>query len=372
MILLINTSNLYVGGGVQVALSFINELEKLYKNHEYHICLSNAIDKQINRELFSNNFNFYIIEQSPAPLKTRKKTVTKLNKLEEQINPDVVFTIFGPSYWKPKAKHLMGFAMPWFINPKSVAYNELSFFKRNKERLRAFYQKPYIQHGAEFYIVETEDTKNKLSKVAMIDDNKIYVVGNTVSRVFFEKPFKVFNIPEKESNEFRFITISHNYPHKNLKIIKSIIPFIKNFDKKIKFFLTLDDTSYKNMFLGLEENVINLGPINLKDCPSVYEQCDALFLPTLLECFSATYPESMKMKKPILTSDYSFAKDVCGDAALYFNPLDAKEIAYKIKLLIEDINLQQTLIANGEKQLKSFESATSKAKKYIELCESIA
>lgn len=371
MKMVINCSTLYVGGGVQVALSFIDELKKIDRTNEYHIFLSPVINHQINQNDFSENFYFYLIEHSPASLKYRKDIVTKLKRLEKKIKPNIIFSIFGPSYWRPKSKHIMGFAIPWLINPKSSAYMELSFLQRNKDRLKYFYQKFCIRNNADFYIVETEDTKNKLSKIASIDSEKIYVIGNTVSRVFFEKPFKIFNMAKKEPNEFRFITISHHYAHKNLKIIKSLIPFIKDLDKKVKFFLTLDDISYKSMFLGLEDYVVNLGPVNLKDCPSIYEQCDALFLPTLLECFSASYPEAMKMKKPILTSNYSFAKDVCSDAALYFNPLDVEDIANKIRELIENKSLQYELIKRGEKQLKSFETATSRAKKYIMLCEKI-
>lgn len=52
-----------------------------------------------------------------------------------------------------------------------------------------------------------------------------------------------------------------------------------------------------------------------------------MFLPTLLECFSASYPEAGFMKVPIFTSDLSFAKTICGEGAFYFNPMDCKNIA---------------------------------------------
>ena len=121
----------------------------------------------------------------------------------------------------------------------------------------------------------------------------------------------------------------------------------------------------------MTNKIINLGKIVQKGCPSVYKQCDALFAPTLLETFSAAYPEAMKMRKPILTSKYSFAKDLCGDAALYFDPLDPKDIAQKIKQLIGNEILQKIMIENGEKKLMSFETARSRAEKYISICEEI-
>jgi glycosyltransferase involved in cell wall biosynthesis len=94
-------------------------------------------------------------------------------------------------------------------------------------------------------------------------------------------------------------------------------------------------------------------------------------LPTLLEVFSASYPESMKMKKPILTSNYSFAKDVCKDAVLYFNPLDANDIVEKIEMIYKDENLYKELIKKGSERLRFFETAKSRAEKYIKIMEKL-
>ena len=76
MKLLINTSNLSVGGGVQVALSFIHELKDLEVDNKYYIFLSVVISKQINKTLFPSNFHFHFIQRSPASLKYRKSTQT--------------------------------------------------------------------------------------------------------------------------------------------------------------------------------------------------------------------------------------------------------------------------------------------------------
>ena len=375
MKILINTSNLYVGGGLQVALSFINELKELNTNHEYHIFLSLAVDKQIDQKEFTGNFYFYLIEKSPASLKTRKTIVAKLNSLEERIKPDIVFSVFGPSYWKPKAKHLLGFADGWAYNSESVAYNRLPLLKRIKMRLHVKYKSYYLKRDADYYVLETLDAKNKFSKVIDIDKSKTFVVGNTYSSIFDEDEciqsnYEYFiNLPKKQDNEFRLIYITHNHPNKNLTSINKILPLLDGFN--INFFLTLDDVSYRTLFPVLTKNVINLGPIPQKSCPSVYKQCDALFAPTLLETFSAAYPEAMKMGKPILTSNYSFAKDVCQDAALYFDPLDPKDMIKKIKMLVRDKALLNKLAEKGRKRVKKFESARTRAEKYIAICENL-
>ena len=71
---------------------------------------------------------------------------------------------------------------------------------------------------------------------------------------------------------------------------------------------------------GLTDRILNLGPVDLEDLPNVYRASDALFLPTLLESFSGTYLEAMHYGLPILTTDLDFARNICRDAALYFDP----------------------------------------------------
>jgi glycosyltransferase involved in cell wall biosynthesis len=154
-----------------------------------------------------------------------------------------------------------------------------------------------------------------------------------------------------------------------LSVIKEVISYLRN--SNIKFVLTIKDDEFNKLFRGVENSIINLGPIKHENCPSVYSQCDALFFPTLLETFSASYPEAMKMKKPILTSNYSFATDICKDAALYFDPLNPKEIAEKITKLIANKKLQTELIDKGLEQLSSFETAQSRALKYLDILENL-
>jgi glycosyltransferase involved in cell wall biosynthesis len=373
MKLLINTSNLYVGGSLQIALSFLNEIKK-YDNNEYYIFISLAIAKQIDIYSYSSNFIFYTIEKSPASLKSRIQIVKKLTILESSINPDIVFTISGPSYWKPKSKHLLGFADGWVYNPDTIAYSRLSLYRKLKMKLHVEYKKYYLKRDADYYVIETNDARLKLSKTINFDKSKIFVVGNTYSSVFNEKDLldeknKYYIKLPKKTNTFRFMYITHNHPSKNLSVINDILEYDENLN--IEFVLTIDSVSFKSIFPNDKGRIINIGPIAQKSCPSIYSQCDALFAPTLLETFSAVYPESMKMEIPILTSRLSFATDICEDASLYFNPEDINDIIKCIKSIINNDIIRKELVNNGIKRLKSFESAETRAEKYLEICENI-
>jgi glycosyltransferase involved in cell wall biosynthesis len=91
----------------------------------------------------------------------------------------------------------------------------------------------------------------------------------------------------------------------------------------------------------------------MADVPSLYRQVDALLLPTLLESFSGTYVEAMFHGKPIFTSNYEFATDVCQGAALYFDPLDVLDIFQCIRLATDNPNLIVQKIVAGKDRLRS-------------------
>ncbi|WP_170234465.1 glycosyltransferase [Bizionia saleffrena] len=360
MKLLINTSNIVIGGGLQVSLSIIETLKK-HPDNEYNIFVSPQVNRQLNTDDYPANFKFFLIENSPANLRKRRKTLKILFELERTILPDLVFTVFGPSYWNPKSLHITGFANGWCYTPDSIAFKKLSYLQLRKSKLLIFFKNRFIKK-ADYIIVETETAKQNIYKNLNYPLKNIFVVGNTFHPSFLET--EVLE-KRKESDVFKLLVLSGFYPNKNLKIINEVVVELQNkFKLKFKFILTLNDNTFKTNFID-SKYIENIGPQNIIDCKELYQKIDALFLPTLLETFSANYLEAMVMKVPILTSDLDFARELCGNAALYFNPLSPKDIAEKILELQENENLQEELIRNGELKLEQFETPESRTSKYL-------
>ena len=116
MRIMIYISERLTGGGLQVALSILNELQYFTEN-EYHICLSKKILLQIPINIFSY-IKYYILDSTSI-----LRISSRMNKLEKKIKPDVVFSVFAPTYWRPRNKHIAGFAIPHYI------YSDSPFFK---------------------------------------------------------------------------------------------------------------------------------------------------------------------------------------------------------------------------------------------------
>jgi glycosyltransferase involved in cell wall biosynthesis len=118
--------------------------------------------------------------------------------------------------------------------------------------------------------------------------------------------------------------------------------------------------------------VKTLGPVPAAACPDLYADADAVFLPTLLECFSANYPEAMVMRKPILTSDLSFATGLLGSSAIYFDPLDASDIAQKILQLSHGKDIYNAVVAKALNVLPNFIGPAERASCLVSLCERVS
>lgn len=375
MILLINASTLSGTGVCQVATSFIYECRN-FKDNFYHVFLSRAMSRNIVISDFNDNFIFYEINSHPIYGIKGYIEKRRMQRLEKEIKPDCVFSVFGPSCWTPKAPHLMGYAYPHYVYPQSPIFSLMTkkeYFYRNILKMLHRY---FLLENGEYYVCETEDVSNRLCDFLKVNREQVFTVGNTCNQYFLDYiPSDNLLLPDKEENEYRFLSLCSPYKHKNISILNKVIPLLleKEQSRLCRFVVTMKDDDFANLFSDVAKKyLINAGVLPPCKCPQLYEECDFLFLPTLLECFSANYPEAMFMGKPILTSNLSFATSVCGEAALYFDPLNPTDIVNKIKEVIASKERVSDLIKKGFVQYKSFNISSQRAEQYLEICRRIS
>lgn len=371
---IINTSNLKSGGAIQVALSVLQELELKQLSDEFYVLLSPQIEKQIDQNKFGKNFNFISIKNNPTKsILTALFFHSKLQKIEKKINADAVLSIFGPALWKPNKPHLVGFANGYYLFDDSEFIKEKvlsSSVKRLKYCARSYLLFKQLKKEANYYWVETEMAKQKLLKKLNLNSNRITVISNTYNSNF-EKEI----VAKRDNNDtFELLYVSAYYEHKNFEILPLVIEQLKLKIENFCFIVTLSDEQYGRLFEEekYSKHLRNIGEVAQENLPKIYSEADAVFMPSMLEIFSANYPEAMKANKLLLCSDYDFSRAICGDAALYFDAKNPKDIADKINKLISNKPLQERLIDNGQKQLLHFETAKSRTEKLLAILKSIA
>lgn len=363
MKIIIDNSSLRNGGGIQVATSFLNDLNNLKLEYEFHVIQSFSASKQIDKSSFPSNFYFYDLKEIHSSIIRRVK---KVKSLEMLIYPDVIFTVFGPSYHKSNFPKVVGFAIPYLIYTKSPFFSQISLKEKVYFKLLGFFKKFFFMKNSNALIFETEDSR-KIFMNSVKKELDSFTVNNTLNEVFLNsEKWSEFSLDS--SSKLNILSLSANYAHKNLNIIPKVIDkLINEFSMKdFRFILSLtkEELDFDDRY---DDFILYIGKVDINKIPSLYQKIDFLFLPTLLEVFSTTYLEAMFMGKPIICSDMGFARNICANSALYCSPVDAEKYAYNIYKLDNDKELQMQLVNNGYQNLKRFGSSMDRTKSYLEI-----
>lgn len=80
----------------------------------------------------------------------------------------------------------------------------------------------------------------------------------------------------------------------------------------------------------------------------------AMIDPSTFNSFTLPPLEAMKCNLPVMINNGAAFKEYCGEAALYINPGDHKDIAEKMMLVFKDEKLRSELIEKGKEQIKKY------------------
>lgn len=368
MNILINASNLSGGGGVQVANSICMSLNT-FTRHHFVVVGSVAMDKTLNAiesypdvEIFHYNY----------PPRDWKSLITGRNDVLDCLvkNKEIncVLTVFGPMKWVPRCKHVQGFGLSHLVMPESPYFQRMGWKQSLKAKFSNAFNGFIFKRSSKIFYTENPMITERVKKLFNIKD--VYTITNYYNQVFDEpNHWQEHKLPPFDGKQF--LIVSTMGPHKNIPIIIDVAKILRMTHPKFKFrfVVTVREDEMPTIPVELKKYFFFIGQVDIAECPPLYEQCDYSFQPTLLECFTATYPEAMRMKRPIITTDLEFAHGLCGSAAIYYDPLNAKDAADKIYELVKNPAHADSLVKNGEKQLKLFDSYKDRASKIVELCE---
>lgn len=358
MKVLVNASTLVVGGGIQIGISFIEEAiaESRFK---WHFVISPAIMKALPYTL-KDEANFTVIETSPAKIIKGYKGRHEIKKLCREWAPDLIYSIGFPSYISFDKIEIGRYTNPWEINLDILPWEVYpSLLDRIRIQLGIWYRQYWAKKAA-YIETQTEAAKLGIVKRLGFQSNKVMVVPNSPNPIFISSD-SVVDLAETNSS-LKVFCLAAAYPHKYLIFIPEVAYNLKEiYGVEPTFYVTIPESGklWKDLFvrsieLGVGHQILNLGVLDLEACKKQYSASDLVFLPTLLEVFSATYVEAMAMGVPIVTTDLAFARDNCGDGARYFERHNAEDAASKIYEVLTDKNLRFDLIGKGKEKLNTY------------------
>lgn len=323
MKILINCSNLHGGGSAAVAASFIYQLsQKLPGDMDISLLVSSYVAKDLS-SLGADLCGF-------KDVKIRDyfgiRAILGLSKYLKGY--DCIFTVFGPAYTMKikKCINIVGFAQPSIIYTDRIKFFEANIVRRIFLRVKYLIQELFFS-TADVLVVELEHVKNGLVRKRRFSQKDICVVRSTVDSIYFE-PERWKDAPKLISDKVKLGLISRNYPHKNISKLPDVKEVLyTKYNVDVDFYVTFSSEEWESCTEKFKSNIINVGRLELAQCPSFYSQLDGIVFPSLLECFSAVPLEAMILRKPLFASDLGFIKDCCDEFAHYFDPMSENSIA---------------------------------------------
>jgi glycosyltransferase involved in cell wall biosynthesis len=162
---------------------------------------------------------------------------------------------------------------------------------------------------------------------------------------------------------FTFLYVSTDSPHKNYKVLADAFKILAAKRSKVRLILTLDARETTRLCGSTAEALMRqgylvpVGWVAKEHLRSLYGFSDACLMPSMIESLSSAHLEAMKWGKPQICADLPYARDLCGDAALYENPFAADKWANTIEMLMRDAETRDRLIRSGYERMKRFPSS---------------
>lgn len=119
-----------------------------------------------------------------------------------------------------------------------------------------------------------------------------------------------------------------------------------------------------------DERVIFTGRLSDEEIAALYSRATALFFPSLYEGFGIPPLEAMFLGCPVLSSNIPPAREVCGDAALFFDPLRPEDMVRAIDEILQNPQRRLPMIEQGYRRAAGF-SWDMSAERIVDIVEQL-
>jgi glycosyltransferase involved in cell wall biosynthesis len=228
---------------------------------------------------------------------------------------------------------------------------------------------PAAAHRSHRVIVDSQSTRADVRRFLHVPDRKLDVVMLGVGTTPGAEPEPESVLRERHALGGRpvVLSVSAKRPHKNIGLLLQAVAAI---DRERRPVLVIPGypTPYEAVLreraasLGVLADVRFLDWVSGPELEGLYALAAAFVFPSLYEGFGLPVLEAMRRGVPVACSDRSSLPEVAGDAALLFDPEDARAITAAIERILCDGAEAERLRAAGREQASRFTwAATARA-----------
>lgn len=227
-----------------------------------------------------------------------------------------------------------------------------------------YFQKNFWKHlaRADHFIFISDFIRKQAIEEFGLDATKCTTihcgVNHNIFRPMTAQELEVIKQRYKLHNPFILFTGSVE-PRKNLQnLLKAYLSLPYSLRKEVKLML-VGFSGWKNAQImqivqANTQDIRHLGYIPEKDLAGLYNLSELLIYPSFYEGFGLPPLEAMACGTPVIVSNTSAIPEVCGEAAIYVNPMDSDQIAQAIATLLNDNALRNKLSNTGKARAQLF------------------
>lgn len=328
----------------------LNALFRFFPENEYILFTPEVKDR-----LFNNYRRFKVVSPQNRIAK-KMKSLWRSLFLVPQLKRHGVELFHGLSNELPKGIHKS--EIPSVVTIHDLIFMRYPEFYKPIDRKIYFKKVKYACHSADKIIAISKQTKHDIETFFHVPPEKVELIYQPVSPVFFEKQ-NVAEIRAKYYLPEKFIlSVGTLEPRKNQlallqalqsKEIKVPVVFV---GKQTSSYMTELNRFIKENELGTR--ITFLSHIPEADLAALYQTAALSVYISVFEGFGLPVIESMASGCPVVTSSVSVLPETAGDAAVLCNPAKVEEIAQKVALLLDNEDFRNEIIEKGKQRSNLF------------------
>lgn len=203
---------------------------------------------------------------------------------------------------------------------------------------------------ARHIITVSQFSKSEIIKYLQADPDKISVVYHGHEHCLAaDSQSDILTEYNLEKNSYILAVGSLNR-RKNFHAVLKAMRLIKNHKIKIVIAGDTNPRVFGDSDMVLPDEAIYPGRISDADLAALYKNAAAFVYPSLYEGFGLPPLEAMAHGCPVIVSDIPPHHEVCGEAALYFEPDQPEFLADQIDNVISDESLHTRMSQNSMQQ----------------------
>ena len=203
---------------------------------------------------------------------------------------------------------------------------------RNAEVLLRRWALVRTMRGADAIVVPTKAMADMVREaVPEIAEKTLYVVRHGLAAACYDEPLSPGKMELLHRSGPWLVYPTHVAVHKGIEILFPMLAHLTGTHPDATLFLTFSEEDwpsgvrrYKRQIarLGLERNIVFLGRVPQAQMGNLLRRMDLMVYPSLCESFGFSLLEGMAFGLPIVAAGTAVNRELSGDAAIYYEPMD--------------------------------------------------